>query len=92
MTLEFEWDDDKADRNLFKHGVPFEEAETIFRDPNLYTEFDVQHSSNEERYINIGFSNRGRLLLVVHTMRQATIRIITARPCTAKEARFYDQG
>jgi uncharacterized protein len=91
MNLEFEWDDDKADQNLIKHGVQFEEAETVFRDPNLYTEFDTQHSSQEERYVNIGFSNRGRLLLVVHTMRQATIRIITARPCTTKEARFYDQ-
>lgn len=91
-NMEFEWDDHKADRNLIRHGVPFQEAATTFSDPNLYTEFDNQHSINEARYISIGFSDRGRLLFVVHTLRGNVTRIISARPCNAKEARFYDES
>jgi uncharacterized protein len=92
MDSQFEWDNRKADRNLVKHGVSFEEAESIFLDPNLYTEFDIGHSIEEDRYYSIGFSDRGRLLFVSHTIREDTIRIISARPCTPKEARFYDEG
>jgi uncharacterized protein len=90
MALQFEWDPYKADRNLTKHGVRFTEAETAFNDPNFYTEFDHQHAIDEERYIGIGFSDRGRLLLIVYTLREPFIRIISARPCNAREARFYD--
>ena len=92
MALQFEWDPSKADRNFIKHGVRFSEAETAFSDPNLYTEFDAQHSIDEERYIGIGFSDRGRLMLVVYTLREPVIRIISARPCSAREARFYDSN
>jgi uncharacterized protein len=92
MDFDFEWDDNKATRNKIKHGVSFEEAATVLNDPNLYTEFDSQHSIEEERYIGIGFSDRGRLLSVSHTLRGETIRIISARPCNTREARFYDEG
>jgi uncharacterized protein len=92
MDFDVEWDDNKAARNEIKHGISFEEAATSLSDPNLYTEFDSQHSIEEERYIGTGFSDRGRLLLVIHTLRGNTIRIISARPCTAREARFYDEG
>jgi uncharacterized protein len=92
MDSQFEWDDRKADRNLVRHGISFKEAGSIFSDLNLYTEFDVSHSIEEDRYFSIGFSDRGRLLFVSHTIREDTIRIISARPCTPKEARFYDEG
>jgi uncharacterized DUF497 family protein len=92
MDLKFEWDKNKATFNFRKHGVQFEEAETIFSDPNLATEFDPHHSTEEERYISIGFSSRGRLLIAVHTMRGSRIRIISSRPCTSKEAQFYDES
>jgi uncharacterized protein len=91
-NVKFDWDDRKADRNLIRHGVPFKEAATIFTTPNLYTEFDNRHSIEEARYIGIGFSDRGRLLFVVHTIRGNVTRIISARPCNAREARFYDEG
>jgi uncharacterized protein len=90
MDFEFEWDPQKAAQNSIKHGVSFEEAESSFDDLNLYTEFDVRHSIEEERYISIGFSDRGRLLLIIHTIQDDTIRIISARPCTTNEARLYD--
>jgi uncharacterized protein len=92
MDFDVEWDDNKAILNAIKHGISFEEAATSLSDPNLYTEFDGQHYIEEKRYIRIGFSDWGRLLLVIHTLRGETIRIISARPCTAQEARFYDEG
>ncbi|NJL39963.1 MAG: BrnT family toxin [Leptolyngbyaceae cyanobacterium RM2_2_4] len=88
----FEWDEQKSDRNFSKHGIRFEEAETVFLDPNSITLFDITHSIEENRYIDIGFSFEGRLLLVVYTERNSRIRIISARLCTDKEARLYDQG
>lgn len=91
MQLEFEWDDNKNERNSRKHGVQIEEAATVYSDPSLVTLFDTEHSVNEERYINIGFSNRGRLLIVINTIRGSRIRIMSARPCTSREARFYDE-
>ena len=92
METDFEWDENKGESNFQKHGVRFEEATTVFADPDLVTLFDTKHSADEERYINIGFSNRGRLLVVVHTMRSSQIRIISSRPCTFREARLYDEG
>jgi uncharacterized DUF497 family protein len=92
MQLEFEWDAEKNDRNFKKHGVRFEEATSVFSDPALVTLFDTEHANEEERYINIGFSNRGRLLIVINTMRGSRIRLISSRLCTSREARFYDEG
>jgi uncharacterized DUF497 family protein len=90
MPLEFEWDEAKDERNFKKHGVRFEEATTVFLDPNAITLADTAHSISEDRYIDIGFSSRGRLLLVIYTERNSRIRIISCRLCTASEAKIYE--
>lgn len=92
MKLTFEWDEDKARANLKKHKVSFEEGKTIFNDPVLFTFPDEEHSENEERYINIGTSEKGRILVLTHTERQGKIRIISCRKATGRERRFYEEG
>lgn len=87
--LRFEWDNLKAFKNLEKHHVAFEEAKTIFDDPFFITVVDQEHSADEERYITIGLSSQGRVLLVAHTDRGESVRIISARKATKKEERFY---
>ena len=89
MNLQFEQDENKSDRNLQKHGVSFEEAQTIFLDPNSQTYDDPLHSQEEPRYIDIGMSARGRLLVVVYTERHSKIRIISSRLSTPQEAKRY---
>jgi uncharacterized DUF497 family protein len=69
MALTFEWDTNKARRNLAKHGVSFEESSTVFGDPRSLTIPDPVHSQAEERFITMGRSHRGKLLVVVHTER-----------------------
>ena len=83
--MEFEWDPEKAKKNYKKHGIHFEEASMVFYDPLSATFDDPDHSLGEHRLITIGFSSRGRLLVVSHTERGKTIRIISARPTTAHE-------
>jgi len=90
--LRFEWDPAKADANFAKHGVSFQEASTIFRDPLSTTGTDPDHSTDEERFITFGVSVSGRLLIVAHTDSDDTIRIISARPVTAGERRIYEEG
>ena len=90
--LSFEWDNDKATRNANKHQVSFEEAKTVFDDPMGITFIDEEHSVDEERYITIGLSNRGRLLMVAHTDRSDRIRVISARKAKKKEERFYAEA
>jgi len=92
MKLAFEWDEIKAKTNFKKHEVSFEEGKTIFNDPSLFTFPDIEHSIAEERYINIGLSASGRILIVTHTERQEKIRIISCRKATARERRFYEEG
>jgi len=88
----FEWDEEKAAANLAKHGVSFEEASTVFADP-LYVDFyDPDHSSEEHRYIIIGLSRQGRLLLVSHTERDEVTRLISAREVTRSEREAYEEG
>jgi uncharacterized DUF497 family protein len=89
--LEFEWDPQKAKKNLKKHGVSFEEASTIFDDPNFISFLDDEHSEDEERQITIGMSNRVRLLMAAHTERKRLIRIISARKATKNEEKFYNE-
>jgi uncharacterized protein len=86
----FEWDETKAQSNLVKHGMSFEEASTVFEDRNGITLEDIPHSFQEVRYIEIGQSDRNRLLLVSYTERESRFRIISARHCTPREARLYD--
>jgi hypothetical protein len=89
VKLQFEWDPNKATFNIRKHNVSFEEAATIFYDPMFITVVDEEHSIDEERYISIGLSADGQLLMVAHTDRHEQIRLISARKATKKEEKFY---
>ena len=86
-----EWDEEKAQSNLMKHGISFEEAATVFEDPVAVTFEDHEHSTNEERLVTIGYSAQLRVLLVVNTDREDRIRIISARKATAVERKLYEQ-
>ena len=89
--MEFEWDRRKAEINLRKHGVSFVEAGTIFNDELSVTVPDPDHSCDEDRYITIGWSDRRRLLMVSHTDRGNTVRIISARELTKTEQKEYEE-
>jgi len=89
--MRFEWDSAKAARNLRKHGVSFEEAVSVFYDPLAATGGDPDHSEDEERFVTFGISSAGRLLVVSHTERGGTIRIISARATTPSERRIYEE-
>ena len=91
MTLKFEWDSEKALRNLKKHGISFHEAATIFGDPLADTFHDPDHSTEETRFITIGVSGRNKVLIVSHTDRLGRVRIISARHATRHERRFYEE-
>ena len=92
MNLNFEWDEEKANENSKKYKVTFEEARTIFNDPFSITISDPQHSIYEYRFIDIGYSSKERLLVMVYTERGSNIRIISCRKATKKERRFYEEG
>ncbi len=92
MALAFEWDAQKARQNLKKHNVSFEEASTVFGDTLSRTIEDPLHSEEEDRYVIIGQSLRGRLVVVVHIIREDRIRIISARMPTLSERRDYEEG
>ena len=92
MKLTFEWDEVKARENLRKHRIPFDEGKTIFNDPCLCTFPDNEHSADEGRYINIGLSVHGRVLILIYTERRDKIRIISCRKATMRERRFYEKG
>jgi uncharacterized DUF497 family protein len=89
--VQFEWDPEKAKRNLKKHGVDFEEGVTVFYDPLSATFEDPDHSVGEHRYLTIGLSSRNRLLVVAHTERGKIVRIISARPATAYERKRHER-
>lgn len=91
MDLGFEWDAAKARANAWKHHVTFEEAVSVFTDPLLVTFPDTEHSELEERLISIGWSDHGRILLIIHTERVDVIRLISCRKATAAERRIYEQ-
>ncbi len=91
MALTFEWDTNKAIRNLAKHGISFEESSTVFGDPRSLTIPDPVHSKLEERFVTIGASHRGKLLVVVHTERSDNIWIISARVAGRRERRSYEK-
>jgi len=92
MPLSFEWDANKARSNLAKHDVTFEEASTVFGDSLSLTISDPEHSETEDRFIIIGQSHRGKMLVVVHTERGDNIRIISARRATRRERKAYEEG
>ena len=89
--MKFEWDEDKDTANQDKHQVTFEEAKTVFNDPFSITISDPDHSVDEHRFIDIGFSVKRRVLVVVYTERNAKIRIISARIASKAERKNYEE-
>lgn len=87
----YEWNIQKAEANLKKHGVSFEEAATVFADPLSLTIPDPTHSTGENRFVISGYSDKQRQIVVFHADRNDKIRIISARPATPKEKRKYEQ-
>jgi uncharacterized protein len=90
--MRFEWDENKAALNVVKHGVSFEEAATVFGDPLSETFDDPDHSAEERRFIIIGTSEKGRMLVVGHTDDGVTVRVINAREPTRAERKFYEES
>lgn len=90
--MNIEWDPIKAKSNLKRHGVSFEEAATALSDPMAATGADPDHSIAEERYITFGVSKAGRLLVISHTEKEETIRIISARMASKGEREIYEEG
>lgn len=90
MALTFEWDPSKAAENARKHGVTFEEAASVFADPLSLTVPDTLHSDDEDRFVTVGHSSSGKVLVVVHTERGDRFRLIGARPATRRERRTYE--
>lgn len=96
INYTFEWDPRKAQANRDKHDVAFDEAATVFRDSKALSIFDPDHSETEDRWITMGISEKGRLLIVIHTFREGsedavTIRIISSRIATKKETKRYGE-
>ena len=90
--MRFEWDPRKAEGNLRKHNVSFDEAATVFQDDLSLTGDDPDHSLSEERLVTFGISSSGRLLVVSHTERGDRIRIVSARLATRSERKIYEEG
>jgi uncharacterized DUF497 family protein len=90
--MDFEWDDAKAESNERKQGVSFTEAMTVFADPFSVTAYDPRHADDEDRFLTMGMSLDGRLLVVSHTDRGAVVRIISAREATRRERKDYEDG
>ena len=92
MKLMFEWDGEKAKANLKKYRVSFEEATTVFLDPFSMTIPDPDHSLEEQRFIDIGSSDKDRVLVVVYAERSSNLRIISCRKATPSERTLYEEG
>ena len=90
--MNVEWDSVKAEKNIRKHRVSFEEASSVFHDPLAVTGADPDHSEGEERMLTFGISSDGRLLVVSHTEHDDAIRIISARIATRPERHLYEEG
>ena len=91
MPLRFEWDAEKARANRQKHGVSFEEAATAFGDPLSLTVDDPVHSEAEPRFITVGITAPGRVVVIVHADQEDTVRLISARLATGRERRSYEE-
>jgi uncharacterized DUF497 family protein len=92
VVVVFKWDPTKALTNVRKHGIDFHEAATVLGDALSTTFPDAAHSSYEPRFVTIGRSGRGRLVVVVHVEQGDASRIISARRATRRERRFYEEG
>lgn len=91
MEFVFEWDDEKARSSLRKHQVSFDDAATVFHDPFIATMLDPDHSDQGKRYIGIGNSSKGQLLVVIFTEREGKTRIISCRKATPSERGIYKE-
>jgi len=91
MTLRFEWDESKAEINKRKHGISFDEAQTVFTDDLSAMKPDVEHSNTEERFLIIGLSNKNRVIVVSYTERGDIIRLINARKATRNERKQHEE-
>ena len=89
--MNVDWDDNKADSNLSKHGVSFDDALTVFDDPLARTRDDPDHSVDERRFVTIGRTQSDYLIVVCHTMTDEEIRIISAREAEPVERRDYEE-
>ena len=89
--MEFEWDPDKALRNIRKHGVPFREAAMVFNDKFAITVYDDTHSDQEQRFVTLGMSDIGRVLVICHTVIGENVRLISARKATRHERKLYEK-
>ena len=92
--MKFAWHEAKNASNFEKHGIWFEEAQTVWADPHASEFDDPDHSDKEDRFIRLGFSQKERLLLVVFCERNVgqTVRIISARKATTREAKAHEEG
>ncbi len=90
--MQFEWDQRKAKSNLKKHGISFQEAATVFGDALAITFDDPDHSVNEHRFLTFGLSRIGKAVIVSHTERDKSMRIISARLMTKQERQIYEEG
>jgi uncharacterized DUF497 family protein len=90
--IAFEWDQGKDSANRRKHGIGFAEASTVFGDPLSVTIPDPDHAGDEERFVIVGMSSKRTLMIVVHTVREERIRLISARPATKCEKRNYEEA
>ncbi len=90
--LSFEWDEEKAAENYRKHKITFEEGVMVFSDPFSVTIDDPVHSANEQRFVDMGTSERGRILVVSYTERGGQIRIISCRKASRIERRQHEEG
>ncbi len=92
--IDFEWDPEKDRKNRRKHGISFEEAGTVFRDPNARLIADPDHSDDEDRFVLLGLSQMLKILVVCHCYRKGgnRIRIISARRADQKETRVYEEN
>jgi uncharacterized DUF497 family protein len=88
--MRFEWDGSKAASNVKKHRVSFDEAVTVFYDPLAATFVDPDHSQNEDRFVTVGHSAQGRLLVVCHAERGGSVRLISARRATPRERKRHE--
>ena len=86
----FDWDEEKAKSNLAKHGISFDEATSVFDDPLFLIFADPEHSLQEQRFLIMRESARGRLLVISYTDRKDITRLISARPATRKERKAYE--
>ena len=86
----FDWDEEKAKSNLANHGISFDEATSVFDDPLFLTFADPEHSLQEQRFLIMGESARGRLLVISYTDRKDITRLISVRPATRKERKAYE--